>query len=181
MPTSPRTSILLSELESRRRASEPLSEKTLAYHRRRLQNRFHELVLRAFIEQKKSTGLTQKQLAILTRHRAEEINRYLNVAGNWTLNTISDLLLGLAVDLDDPSFTPIVDLVPPQPEQKLEASIRPKLSTPVATRWPTSPGAFIDMLKQTPTRAASLIEPYRQELPDPLLPRYLGEEVALRQ
>ncbi len=112
MPTSP-TSIL-SEIE----ISKPISKKTRAFYRRRLQSRIHRLIRKAFREQREKAGLTQKQLADRIQSRAEQINRWLNVPSNLTLDTISDLLLGMAVDLDDPSTTPIVDLVAEEEEQR---------------------------------------------------------------
>jgi transcriptional regulator with XRE-family HTH domain len=112
MPTS-QTSIL-SEVER----GKPISLRTRAFYRRRLQNRIHRLVAEAFRKQAKATGLTQKQLAERIGSRPEQVNRWLGLAGNLTLNTLSDLLLGMAVDLDDPSVTTIADLLPEAEEQK---------------------------------------------------------------
>jgi hypothetical protein len=98
---------LLSEIAN----SKPLARKVLAFYRRRLQNRFHDLLRRTFLEQEKGNGLTQKQLADRIGHRPEQINRWLGIPSNLTLNTINDLLLGMLVDLDDPSVTQIADLV----------------------------------------------------------------------
>jgi hypothetical protein len=137
MPIS-QTSIL-SEIERGR----PISARTRAYYRRRLQNRFHRLVSQAFKKQQRATNLTQKELAARIGSDKAQLNRWLGIPGNWTLNTISDLLLGMAVDLDDPSVTPIKDLIenghPKQTEavQKLDAAPaptwyedRPKPQTP---------------------------------------------------
>ncbi len=107
--------LLLSELK----VSKPISAKRLAFYRRRFQNRIHSLVLHTFKEQEEKTGLTQKELADRTGHRPENINRWLSIAGNWELNTVSDLLLGMLVDLDDPSVTPIAELLE-EPEETTE-------------------------------------------------------------
>jgi hypothetical protein len=88
----------------------PISARTKAFYRRRLQNRIHRLIVKAFREQAKTTGLTQKRLAERIESRPEQINRWLGIAGNWTLNTVSDLLLGMAVDLDDPTYSIIAEL-----------------------------------------------------------------------
>jgi hypothetical protein len=101
MPTSPMS--ILSEIEH----GNPISLKTRAFYRRRFQNLFHRLVVRAFRE----TGLNQKQLADRIDSQTSQVNRWLGIPGNWTLNTISDLLLGMGVDLDDPSFVRIADLL----------------------------------------------------------------------
>lgn len=89
----------------------PIPVKTLRYFRRLLQNRFHEAILQVYIDQERKVGLNQKQLARRIGRSPAQVNRWLNCAGNWTLNTISDLLLGMGMDLDDPSATPIADLV----------------------------------------------------------------------
>jgi transcriptional regulator with XRE-family HTH domain len=101
MPTSQAMSIL-HEVER----SKPISEKTRAFQRRRLQNRFHRFLLTMFRQQQKN-GLTQKELADRIGTRPEQVNRWLSIPSNLTLNTIADLLLGMAVDLDDPSATPL--------------------------------------------------------------------------
>jgi ribosome-binding protein aMBF1 (putative translation factor) len=98
---------ILSEIQGRK----PISKRTKAYYRRRLQNRFHRLILTAFREQQKRNGLNQKQLAQKIDKDKSKVNRWLGIPSNLTLETISDLLLGLGVDLDDPSVTPIADLV----------------------------------------------------------------------
>ena len=58
------------------------------------------------MRQEKETGLNQKKLARRIRRKPEVINRWLSSAGNWELDTISDLLLGMDVDLDDPHLPP---------------------------------------------------------------------------
>jgi len=105
MPIS-QTSIL-SEIQG----PQPISERTKAYYRRRLQNRFHRLILATFREQQELTGLNQKQLAERIDKDKSKVNRWLGIPSNLTLETVSDLLLGLGVDLDDPSVTPIARLV----------------------------------------------------------------------
>ncbi len=120
MATSPRTYILSEIVDDK-----PIPSKVLAYYRRRLQNRIHALVLEAFIQQEKNTGLSQQQLAARVSHRPEQINRWLSVAGNWTLNTVSDLLLGMLVDLDDPSVTPIRALLRDADQKKKASGQKP--------------------------------------------------------
>jgi transcriptional regulator with XRE-family HTH domain len=88
----------------------PIPTKTLRYFRRLLQNRFHEMILEAFIEQEQKEGLTQKQLAARIGRDAAIVNRWLNTASNYEIDTISDLLLGLKLDLDDPSYTSFDEL-----------------------------------------------------------------------
>lgn len=106
MPTSQNQSVL-SEIHG----ETPISIKTREYFRRLLQNRLHALVLQAFIDQEAAEGLTQKQLAGRLEKGQDQISRWLHTAGNWTFDTLSDLLLGMKVRLDDPSYTSFDKLV----------------------------------------------------------------------
>lgn len=105
MPISQAT-LLLSEVEH----NKPISAKTRDFQHRRFQNRYHEFLLSVFEEQQKKTGLTKKELAARIDCRPEQVTRWLSIPNNLTLNTICDLLLGMAVDLDDPSATTLVEL-----------------------------------------------------------------------
>jgi len=104
--TTSQTSIL-SEI----RSDKPISARTKAYYRRRLQNLIHRVILKAFRDEAKKTGLTQKELAKRIESRPEQVNRWLGAPNNLTVNTIADMLLGIGVDLDKPSVTPIEELV----------------------------------------------------------------------
>lgn len=64
------------------------------YFRARFQSRLHQLVMAEFLRHE-DQGLTQAELARRTGKRAEVINRLFGSPGNWTLNTVSDLLLGM--------------------------------------------------------------------------------------
>jgi hypothetical protein len=81
---------------------------TLAYFEARHRSRVYELVLKHFIR----SGLTQAVLARRLGKRPEVINRLLGAPGNWTLDTVSDLLFaisgaepdyGLRYPLDEPA------------------------------------------------------------------------------
>jgi transcriptional regulator with XRE-family HTH domain len=119
MPIS-RTSIL-SEIEQ----GKPISARTRAYYRRRLQNRIHRLILAAFRQQQKETGLNQKQLAERIGKDKSKVNYWLGVPSNLTLETISDLLLGMGVDLDDPSVTSIANLISARDALTITATPKP--------------------------------------------------------
>lgn len=64
---------------------------TLAYFRARNRNRLYDLVLEAFGE----SGLTQAELARRLGKRPEVVCRLLGAPGNWTLDTVSDLLFAI--------------------------------------------------------------------------------------
>ena len=91
--------------------SKPIQLRTRLLYRRRLQNRVQRLLRKAFRDEQKRTGLTQKELADRIDKDKSKVNQWLSIAGNLTLDTISDLLLGLGVDLDELSFTPIAELL----------------------------------------------------------------------
>lgn len=64
---------------------------TLGYFRARHRGRVYELVLNEF----KDSGLTQADLARRLGGPPEVVCRLLGSPGNWTLNTVSDLLFAI--------------------------------------------------------------------------------------
>ena len=104
MPTSQAT-LILHEVEN----SKPISSRTREFQHRRFQNRIYRFLSQIFKEQQKK-GLTKKELAERIDSRPEQINRWLSVPSNLTINTICDLLVGMGMDLDDPSATSLEDL-----------------------------------------------------------------------
>lgn len=80
-------------------ADEALPLTHRAYFRGRTLNRIHEVVLNLFLEQKKQ-GLTQARLARKLNKRPEQVHRMLTAPGNWTLATMSDLLLAMGSELE---------------------------------------------------------------------------------
>lgn len=67
-----------------------------SYFQERLRLRLYEAVIKEFIKEKEAHGLTQKALARRLNKRPEQINRWLSSPGNWTIDTVSDLLLGIS-------------------------------------------------------------------------------------
>lgn len=76
----------------------PIPTRTLVYFRRRLRHELHELALRVFSHQSKTMGLTRKSMADRLEKDPAQISRWLGAPGNWTLDTFSDLLVGMAID-----------------------------------------------------------------------------------
>ncbi|GEM_PF-2479778 len=70
----------------------------LAYFRARLTNRFHELFLRQFVTLSKEGKITRAQLAKRIGRKPEQLTRWLGSPGNWTIETFSDLLLGMGYE-----------------------------------------------------------------------------------
>lgn len=62
------------------------------YMRARSQHRIHALIL----EELEKSGMSRADLARRTGKRPEVISRLLGQPGNWTLNTLSDLLFALS-------------------------------------------------------------------------------------
>lgn len=77
-------------------SGEPIPKGKLAYFRGRLKYRLYNLVIEKFADMEKSQGLTKAELARRIGCKPEQITRRLGAPGNWTLDTVSDLLLGIA-------------------------------------------------------------------------------------
>lgn len=90
MSTS-RTTPFLSEILN----DEPIPLGKLAYFRERYRDRLYELVVEEFLKQEAS-GVTRAEVARRIGRRPEQITRWLGAPGNWTLETVSDLLLAIA-------------------------------------------------------------------------------------
>ncbi len=76
--------------------SEPAGEDaipagTLAYFRARNRNRLYDLVMQEFV----ASGITRATLARRLKRRPEVVSRLLGAPGNWTLDTVSDLLFAI--------------------------------------------------------------------------------------
>jgi hypothetical protein len=107
MITSPRTSFLY---EIAARLPIPLEKR--AYFHARLINRIYAFVLDKFLEKQKSESLTKAELARRIGRKPEVITRLLGAPGNWTLETVSDLLLGIAGEELEPASSSLLDRVP---------------------------------------------------------------------
>jgi hypothetical protein len=95
----------------------PIPPEKLGYFRGRLSNRFHELVLDLFDELERAGKITRAALARRIGKAPEQVTRWLGAPGNWTLDTVSDLFLGMgyepalsATDLAQQALTEIVDV-----------------------------------------------------------------------
>jgi Helix-turn-helix len=75
----------------------PIPEATRAYFQQRLRNRFFEFILNRFVEQQKH-GLTKAKLARRIGKTPDIVNRWLSAPSNLTLDTASDLLLGIKAE-----------------------------------------------------------------------------------
>jgi hypothetical protein len=103
--TTSRKASFLSEIAE----GERIPANKLAFFQERLRNRLFDYVLKKFLEQK---GLTKAELARRIGQSPERITRLLGAPGNWTLDTVSDLLLGIAAEELEPQSISVLDRPP---------------------------------------------------------------------
>ncbi|MBF6567435.1 MAG: helix-turn-helix transcriptional regulator [Candidatus Binataceae bacterium] len=72
----------------------------LAYFRARLRNRLYDFIITAFVREQENGKLSRKQLAERIGRRPEQITRWLSGPSNWTLDTISDLLIAMGAEAE---------------------------------------------------------------------------------
>jgi len=104
--TTPQTSFL-SEIED----GEPIPLGKLAYLRARTRNVLYDFIVTKFIEAKKD-GLSQAELARRIGKKPEVINRLLGSPGNWRIDTISDLLVGIGAEELEPHSSSLLNRAP---------------------------------------------------------------------
>lgn len=90
MPISVAANTIASEARSR-----DLAPATRAYFQARLRLRLYDYVMARFREEAARNGLTRALLGRRIGKRPEVITRLLGAPGNWTLETVSDLLMGI--------------------------------------------------------------------------------------
>lgn len=88
-------------------AGPPIPAAKRAYFQQRLRNRFFNFLLEKFVAGQ-SQGLTKAALARRIGKTPEQINRWLGAPSNLTLDTASDLVLGICAEEFEPaSFSPL--------------------------------------------------------------------------
>jgi hypothetical protein len=85
-----------------------IPEAKRVYFRRRLRDRFFDFLLEKF-EREEANGLTQAKLSRRIGKPPEVINRWLNAPCNLTLDSASDLLLGIAAEELDLTSSSVLD------------------------------------------------------------------------
>jgi len=70
----------------------------LAYFRTQLRYALHDVVLQEFLRQEDKVEINQADLARRIGRKPAQISRLLGAPGNWTINTVSDLLLGMGIE-----------------------------------------------------------------------------------
>ncbi len=75
---------------------QPIPLGKLAYFQARSRYNLYDYIVKKFKEMEREQGLTKAELARRIGCKPEQITRRLGAPGNWTLDTISDLLIGIA-------------------------------------------------------------------------------------
>jgi hypothetical protein len=73
----------------------PIPPAKLAYFQERLRGRIFDFILGIFLDEQEK-GLTQAKLARRIGRKADVVNRWLGTPSNLTIDSISDLLVGIA-------------------------------------------------------------------------------------
>lgn len=94
----------------------------LAYFRARLQDRIYDLIVREFIRKEDAGEMTRSNLAQRIKKDPAQISRLLSNPGNWTLDTISDLLLGVCAAELGIEIKPLAYAVPTSVAQPISVT-----------------------------------------------------------
>jgi transcriptional regulator with XRE-family HTH domain len=93
----------------------PIPGGKLAYFRERTRNNIYSYIIGKFLEREK-IGFTQAKLARRVGIDPARINRMLGAPGNWTIDTISDLLLGIGAEELEPNSSSLLNRPPRRPQ-----------------------------------------------------------------
>lgn len=76
-----------------------LTEREIFYFRQRNRNKIFQSIVAHFAEEAANNGLTKRELAHRLGKDPAQITRWFSGPGNWTLDTVSDLLLAMDREL----------------------------------------------------------------------------------
>lgn len=76
-----------------------IDSKDVYFFRQRHKNKVFQTVVAYFAQQAEREGLTKKELAARLQKDPSQITRWFSGPGNWTLDTISDLLLAMNAEM----------------------------------------------------------------------------------
>jgi hypothetical protein len=79
-------------------SGDPIPANKLGYFRARLTNRLHELIITEFERLSQSGKISKADLARRIGKKPEQITRWLGAPGNWTIETVSDLAIGMGCE-----------------------------------------------------------------------------------
>ena len=96
---------------------------TLSYFRERFRDHLYDLVMEEFLKQEEVSGLKRAEIARRIGRRPEQITRWFGAPGNWTLETVSDLLLAIAKSEPDVHLRPLQG----RPARNFRGQVTPSL------------------------------------------------------
>jgi transcriptional regulator with XRE-family HTH domain len=154
----------------------PIPENTLVYFRERLRDRLHSAILEAFLKRSEEKGLKQKDLATRIHRTSAQITRWFSTASNITLDSISDLMVGLGMDFDDFPYTPIEETLAPKEQKKAKKDSASDLLTELIANMGTGLTSKLDEMNALMKTVKSWsTEPIYSYLPSSLLRFDLSE------
>ena len=103
----------------------------IADFRERLRHRLYEIVVAEFLKQCKEQKLTRAELARRIGRKPEQVTRGLGAPGNWTLDTVSDLMLGMGAEVE----LSVASLREPSPARPPNGNARRRLSSSVSIAY----------------------------------------------
>ena len=89
------TTFRKTSVKSELAGDDPLSDYALGYLNERVRNSFYDYVLRRFQQAEEKENLTKAKLARRLGLEPARVTRLLGSPGNWTLDTVSELLVGI--------------------------------------------------------------------------------------
>jgi transcriptional regulator with XRE-family HTH domain len=105
----------------------PIPQDTLVYFRERLRHRLHSAILDAFNRRASQRDFKQTDLARRIHRTRAQIARWLSTQSNLTLDSISDLMVGLGMDFDEFPFTPIEQTIVTVEQERQQAGEQARL------------------------------------------------------
>jgi hypothetical protein len=90
----------------------PIPEAKRAYFQARLRNRLFNFIVEKFLQQQQRHGLTKAALARRIGKTPDVVNRWLGAPSNLTLDTVSDLLLGIGAEELKPETSSLLEQNP---------------------------------------------------------------------
>ena len=147
------TTSMLSEIAS----GAPVPQEKLAYFQERTRNRIYTYVLKKFLEEERSGRLTRAELARRIGRKPEVITRLLGAPGNWTIGTISDLLIGIAAEELEPASSSLMN----RPRRNYRASewLHDNDAAPVPANWMVDYDVANKEIRVVPTSIAVTVGP----------------------
>jgi len=141
------TTLLTHSLSEVVATSGPIPEGKLAYLQERQRNNLYSFILKKFLER----GISKADLARRINYDPARITRLLGAPGNWTLDTISDLLVGVAGEELVPASRSLQNI---SPQNYMPEWLRPPEDTQLRP------------LREQPPRADSFLQKKDRPRPD---------------